>query len=178
MIIGGSLSRYRAALCLSLALAAAYLVIELIKMIAKAEWKWTVSLVLICAFFYRLTSSLPSTILFPYVPSDFTILYRDYYMPRLKSFEEKGEFEKHNNLTKDLLGYVPDYFFRVKIDDPIKNGNDAECSKLIIRYLTMYAATFDRLGRNNEAKQARMRCDVLKKRIDDFDRKVKGPIGI
>ncbi len=178
MIIGGSLSRYRAALCLSLALAAAYLVIELIKMIAKAEWKWAIPLLLICPLLYKLTSSLPSKIQFPYIPSDFTILYRDYYMPRLKSFEEKGEFEKHNNLTKELLGYVPDYFFRVKIDDPIKNGNDAGCSELIIRYLTMYAATFDRLGRNEEAKQARMRCDILKKRIDDFDQKVKGRTGI
>ncbi|MGI9160781.1 MAG: glycosyltransferase family 39 protein [Saprospiraceae bacterium] len=178
MLIGGSLSRYRAALCLSLAVAAAYFVIELVKMIAKAQWKWVVPLLILCTLLYELTSGLPSKALFPYIPSDFNILYRDYYMPRLKVFEEKGEFEKHNQLTKELLGHVPDYFFRVKIDDPIINGNDAECSKIIIRYLTMYATTSDRIGRNEEARQARMRCEVLKKRIDDFDLKVKNGTGI
>jgi 4-amino-4-deoxy-L-arabinose transferase-like glycosyltransferase len=174
MIIGGSLSRYRAALCLPLALAAAYLVIELTKMIANKQWKWAAPLLIFCALSYQLTSSLPSKILFPYIPADFTILYRDYYVQRLQSFEKDGDFEKHNRLTKEFLGYIPDYFFRVKIDDPISNGNDAECSKLVIRYLTMYAATSERLGRNEEAKQARMRCEILQKRIDDFDEKVKG----
>ena len=174
MIIGGSLSRYRAALCLPLALAAAYLVIELTKMIANKQWKWAAPLLIFCTLSYQLTSSLPSTILFPYIPADFTILYRDYYVQRLQSCEKDGDFEKHNRLTKEFLGYIPDYFFRVKIDDPISNGNDAECSKLVIRYLTMYAATSERLGRNEEAKQARMRCEILQKRIDDFDEKVKG----
>lgn len=171
LIIGVGLARYRSPLVAVMSLLAAYFVVELARMIIARQWKPLLPAVAVAALAFLYTTNLPHKKVFLYYNTDFAVMYRQYYLERLKTLETEKNFEQYAALTTELLSYVPDHFFKMRITDPIKVSNEAESSRVIVRFLDMHAFALDQLNRGQEAAKFRERAAILRSRADEFERR-------
>ncbi len=171
LLIGVGLARYRSPLVAIMSLLAAYFVVELARIIIARQWKTTLPALVVVALAFIYTANLPHKLVFPYYNTDFSVMYREKYLERLKALETEKNFEQYAALTTELLGYVPDHFLKVRITDPLKVSNEAESSRVIARFMDMHAFALEQLNRGQEAARFKERASILRSRADDFDRR-------
>ncbi len=175
MIIGGCFSRYRAPLSLVFAITSAYFATEYLKMILHRTWKPLIYSSLVAVALFIFTSGQPRSnpTIFPYLLIDFRIIYNDYYKKRLLEFEKQNNYYEHDLLTREMIGYFPDYFFKVKTKDRIQSTDEVDCSNFIVNILDMNTTVCKILGKNQQAAENEGRIEILRKRVLSFQNKSK-----
>lgn len=172
LIIGSTLARYRVPFVVIAALPAAWLLLEVLRLLLAARWKELLAASALAALAFWYTSGLPRKLVFPYYGSDFLVPYKSLYLGRLTELEKAKDDEGYLKLTTEFLGYLPDHFFEVKVTDPILVSNEAESSRLIARFVDMHAGVLLALGRQQEAERFQERSRILRTRADDFDQRI------
>lgn len=129
LMIAGDLARYRTPLEIMLSLAAALLIIDLMYFIIRKNWKkffiWF-GLFLLSLFY---TGNIVPKGFFVINLNDLGTMYASHYMDRLLQLEKEKKDEEYLQVTAEMMGYLPDYFFTTKLSDPIYFANEADCCK-------------------------------------------------
>jgi len=169
LFIAGNLARYRTPLEIMMSLTAAYLIVELAYYFIQKKWKlfsiWS-GVIIIC-FIY--TSSIVSKGLFVLNPNDLVSMYGNHYVDRLMTLEQQGKNQEYLELSKDLMKYIPDYFFKTKLNDPIYFSNEAECCKYVAELMGIHLRTLQLF--NNQPSEIAYytdRINILKGKAAKF----------
>jgi 4-amino-4-deoxy-L-arabinose transferase-like glycosyltransferase len=172
LIIGSSLARYRVPFVVIAALPAAWLLVEILRLLLAYRWKELAAATVLAALAFWYTSGLPTKLVFPYHGSDFLVPYKSLYLQRLTDLEKAKDDEGYLKLTTEFLSYLPDHFFEVKVTDPILVSKEAETSRLIARFVDMHAGVLFALGRQREAAEFQERSRILRTRAEEFDQRI------
>ncbi|HZV69710.1 MAG TPA: glycosyltransferase family 39 protein [Saprospiraceae bacterium] len=169
LMVAGNLARYRTPLEILMALAAAYLLIELANYYIYKKWKpFFISLGLILlAFIY--TGNIVKKGLFVYNSNDLVSMYGNHYVQQLIALEEQNKDSEYLVVTTDLMNNIPDYFFKTKISDKIYFANEADCCNYVSELMNVHLQTLQLFkDKQTEIAFYQDRINILKAKADKF----------
>jgi 4-amino-4-deoxy-L-arabinose transferase-like glycosyltransferase len=171
LIIAGNMARYRSPLVIMMAIFAAYFIVEIFNLFRKQKMKEAfIGLIIALAAFVFTTTSVDKN-QFVYLPSDFDTFYRHFYMEHLVKYEEQGNYQEYLKWTTRMMDDLPDYFFKVKADQIIIKGNEAESCRHVANFMESHFNILTFLKMTKEAAFYKERINTLRARVNDFNRR-------
>lgn len=172
LMIAGNLARYRTPLEIMLALAAAYLIIELASYYIHKTWKpfFVLLGLVLLAFLY--TGNIVKKGLFVYNSNDLVSMYGNHYLQKLIALEEQKNNDEYLVLTTDMMSYIPDYFYKTKISDRIYYVNEADCCNYVAELMNVHLQTLQLYNdRQKDIAFYQDRINILKAKAANFYKK-------
>lgn len=172
LMIAGNLARYRTPFVIMMSIFAAYFLVQVITFFFQNQLKHALISIGIAIIAFAYTTTREDPFQFVYHGFDLDAFYRYYYLDKLIEYEETGNYNDYLKLTTHMMEDLPDYYMNVKLEDKIRKGNEAETSRQIANYMESHVNILKYLKRDQEAAFYQDRINILRARIEDFNRRL------
>ena len=177
IILTGVMARYRSPLVVMMTILAAYMLVEMITLLFRRQFKFAFAGIGLSVLAFIYTSNTIDD-RFVFLGSDIDTFYRYHYLPQLLEKEQAKDLPGFLAVTTEMVEDIPDYFLEVPRGQPIIRGNEAETSRQIATCLESHYNVLKLSGKEQEAAFFQDRINILRTRADDFYRRLgKDPNG-